>query len=309
MRGQTDAAMNRAAAQAQIERSLSVARLTGVMPGGQNFENALQVVAQPSEQLFGSFEEYQMDFLRTANNINQLNELTGTQISVEEQTLAALQEQLKTAEEMFEEEMAKYDEMLELAQSQLEETLGTKLAVMSVEGAIANLASALATLKSTPVPSTPSEAIKGGYINDLYRQSFGRDAEQAGIEYWTDRIQSGLSVADLERAIREAALNEDRAKLRGFAVGTNYVPQDMNARIHEGERIIPEADNRELMARLANPDRTAALLQEVIAENRELREVVRSHLFQIAKNTGKSAGMLDRWDMDGQPETREAVTA
>lgn len=38
--------------------------------------------------------------------------------------------------------------------------------------------------------------------------------------------------------------------LTQFAVGTNYVPNDMIAQIHAGERIIPAADNRALMAAL-----------------------------------------------------------
>jgi hypothetical protein len=37
---------------------------------------------------------------------------------------------------------------------------------------------------------------------------------------------------------------------KSFAVGTNYVPYDMTANIHQGERIIPAADNRALMAAL-----------------------------------------------------------
>jgi len=36
--------------------------------------------------------------------------------------------------------------------------------------------------------------------------------------------------------------------LASLDVGTNYVPSDMVANIHEGERIIPKADNRALMA-------------------------------------------------------------
>ena len=39
-------------------------------------------------------------------------------------------------------------------------------------------------------------------------------------------------------------------KRKSFAVGTNYVPYDMTANIHQGERIIPAADNRALMAAL-----------------------------------------------------------
>src|SRR5690606_2845798 len=134
--GQFDPAMTRAAAQEQISRSLSVAKLTGVMPDAQALQNALQVVAQPSEHLFSTFEDYQEDFLRTANDIGSLNSLTEQQISAEEQILSSLKDQLKTAEEQFEEEMAKYDEMLDLARQQLDAALGTGLAVMSVEAAL-----------------------------------------------------------------------------------------------------------------------------------------------------------------------------
>src|SRR5690606_18275149 len=112
-------------------RSLSVARLTGVMPNADALQRALQVVAEPSQDLFSTFEDYQEDFLRTANDIGALNKLTDEQISTEERMLSSLQDQLKTAQEQFEEEMAKYDAMLELAQQQLDAALGTGLAVMS----------------------------------------------------------------------------------------------------------------------------------------------------------------------------------
>jgi len=65
------------------------------------------------------------------------------------------------------------------------------------------------------------------------------------------QLGAGLSVGD----IKDAMLSTDEAKkkLQGFAVGTNYVKNDMPAMIHEGERIMPAADNRELMRRLASP--------------------------------------------------------
>lgn len=42
------------------------------------------------------------------------------------------------------------------------------------------------------------------------------------------------------------------APLAAFDVGTNYVPKTGIAMIHEGERIIPKADNRQLMSALGN---------------------------------------------------------
>ena len=45
--------------------------------------------------------------------------------------------------------------------------------------------------------------------------------------------------------------------LAAFDVGTNYVPADMVAQIHEGERIIPKADNSALMSALSTDQSTS----------------------------------------------------
>ena len=45
--------------------------------------------------------------------------------------------------------------------------------------------------------------------------------------------------------------------LASFDVGANYVPSDMVAQIHEGERIIPKADNAALMSALTSPDNSS----------------------------------------------------
>lgn len=37
-----------------------------------------------------------------------------------------------------------------------------------------------------------------------------------------------------------------------LSVGTNYVPSDMYAQIHQGERVMPAADNRAVIAALEN---------------------------------------------------------
>lgn len=99
--------------------------------------------------------------------------------------------------------------------------------------------------------------------------------------------------AEYERA--KAYAEEARKKARqGFAVGINNVPYDMTANIHAGERILPAADNRELMLRLSQPSGNS---QELVAELRALREEVvmlRAETRATVSNTGKTAKILDR---------------
>ena len=61
----------------------------------------------------------------------------------------------------------------------------------------------------------------------------------------------------------------DNASIPRFDVGTNYLPRDMLAQVHEGERIVPKADNALLMQRLQSPQGNNEAL---VAEIRSLNE-------------------------------------
>jgi hypothetical protein len=79
-----------------------------------------------------------------------------------------------------------------------------------------------------------------------------------------------------------------------FAVGTNYVPHDMIAQIHEGEAIVPKAYNP--MAQSQSRD------EAVVSEIRALREEVRglrAEAQATAGHTSKTARLLDRAMPDG----------
>ena len=104
-------------------------------------------------------------------------------------------------------------------------------------------------------------------INLAYQTLFGRNAEASGLAGWK---ASGLTGSALFEAIRAGAQGPDivAKKLRGFAIGTSYVPNDMTARIHQGEEITPRpyVDQQR-----ASRDETNALLARLVQSNAELR--------------------------------------
>jgi hypothetical protein len=76
-----------------------------------------------------------------------------------------------------------------------------------------------------------------------------------------------------------------------FAVGTNYVPQDMVAQIHRGERIIPAADNLELMSSIGNRNRTNEVL---VLEIKKLNQKIQSLEQTVAQGAVINAQATDR---------------
>jgi hypothetical protein len=76
-----------------------------------------------------------------------------------------------------------------------------------------------------------------------------------------------------------------------FATGSNFVPQDMVAQIHRGERIIPAADNLELMSSIGNRNRTNEVL---VIEIKKLNQKIQSLEQTVAQGAVMNAQATDR---------------
>ena len=90
-----------------------------------------------------------------------------------------------------------------------------------------------------------------------------------------------------------------KAKVIPFAVGTNYVPHDMLAQIHEGEAIIPAPFNPAKYNKDSGNDVLVAEIKALRAEVESLRKSNEAGQNAIAANTGKTARMLTKFDIDG----------
>ena len=332
--------MGRASAQAQIAAVLASVKAGGALPDADTLKDALSSVTKDASDKFATYDDYLVDFYRTQNDIAALGKLTDFSLSVEQKTLDLLQAQKDASQVAYEAEVARLDGILETARSQIDVLKGIDTTSLSILQAIAGLASAMTAAQANSsvgalaginnayqaalgrAPEKAGMDYWGGLANSgtsigdivsgiknspeaqaqaLYKSVMGRAGDAAGIDYWTNVLAGGSSIDQVRAAMMGSA---EYQKLHSFDVGTNYLPSDMLAQVHEGERIIPAADNRELMARLSSPtSNNDALVAELRAqriesekmriENEKLRLMLEIHLYAIAKNTLNTADSLE----------------
>ena len=301
-------AQYRAAAQSQISAALATARAGGGLPLDGQLTSALAAVSKPSEQLFATFEDYARDFYSTANDISALGDLTNDQLSLEQATLAALETQSAILEASYKAQLSILDATLANAQAQA----GADSGLMTLSAALYALVNALS--QKTYFEANPDVAnayAKNDYglsASDyatvhygLYGKNEGRtspngapaDTAKSYFELYPDVAAAfaanAYGMSQIEYSARHFA-NFGKAEGRvfpGFAVGTNYVPSDMIAQIHEGEAIVPKA---------YNPAAGGQNNAELVAEIRALRQEVASLKASneaTAANTKKFASQFE----------------
>lgn len=179
-------ALGRQSAQAQIKDALALVRGGAQLSDDQikNLGKALSAVSQDSTKQFGSKEDYLFDFLTTRNDIAQLGDLTGDQLSAEEKSL----EQLKASSEAL-------DGILSKAQEQIDVLKGISTTGLSIEQALNGLTLSIATAQQNPVVSAT------GAITKAYQDSLGRAPDQAGLEYWQNAAAGGTSIDQIVGSI------------------------------------------------------------------------------------------------------------
>ena len=210
-------AADRASAQAQISQALSVAKLTGALPDSTTLTDALKTVAQPSENLFASFQDYARDYYKTSGAIGDLNTIAGkaltksnSAISLAQDQLAALNNAATQAQTFYDRQIAQFDATLANAQAQLDVATGTNTAILSLTDAVKAFAASVAaataaTAAGQAAGQIASKPATTGDISGLYGSVLGRAPDAPGMAYWTDKAAGGASVAQIATGFYDSA--------------------------------------------------------------------------------------------------------
>ena len=286
--------------QAAQGRAFITAAITGAkagagLPDSKELGEAISAArAGLNDTVFASQAESDFQRLVLANELKTLQSLSGDQLS-------EAARQLKLAED----QLTSLDATLETAKSQLDALRGIDTSVISVQAAIDRLGLAMAAEKAsapaavqtaateaaTKQPMTMAEQVAAmsaastqsqqslqDYLSTYRTQIAGySDAAKSSIDVYMSAISNLQGVANVGDVKRQVEFfGSALSNVPAFDVGTNYVPRDMIAQIHEGEAIIPkaynpaanggEADNRN--------NRLESLVEGLTAEVKRLQSIV-----------------------------------
>jgi len=318
--GEAAAQMAAAAGRQFIDQALSTALATGYLPDQADLAGAIGAArGGMGAANYASAFEQKRDQLVLAGQLSQLQGVAGKAIPVAERQLQAAKEQIK-----------QLDETLQFARQQIDALRGIDTSVISVRDAIDRLALALAREAATAgkkVAATEQwvdspmgkvwqstggaiglQNAAGLTISGITGDQYTADTARAWVNaqaaagdrasIYAKAIEQGISANSLDALMRLPAGYSNREAaamgLPSFDVGTDFVPGDMNARIHRGERIVPADVNRRDGLDF---QRMAQVLEQQTAEARAQARA------QVTINQ-RMVKLLERWEFDGMPQTR-----
>ena len=237
-----------------IDAALSTALSTGYLPDASQLRDAIgAVTGDIGKAAYATRFEQERDQLVLAGKLSKLSEVSGYQLTEAERQLEAL------------------DDLMGVNSKQLDALGAINASVLSVSAALAAFTGAQSAL-TTAQTSQTAVKIQQAAVDSTRLQSgaFNTDGTVktasgavVGVSDFVGQTDAARAAAYLLRYPDVAAsfasgntYGMDAAEFasvhfalygkkekRQFAVGTNFVPYDMDARVHKGEMIVPAAYN------------------------------------------------------------------
>ena len=216
-------------------------------------QDALDALAQPSESLFQTFQEYAIDQARTSADTHTLRDTAASQMSVAEMTLKAVQ--------------AAGDANIEAAKAQ-----GDAVVAAAKSASEAQIS-----------------ALKAQYDADTLGLDKTLEAAQQALDVangtWRATLDVVSALGNLNAAVRLIAGTDG-----SHASGLAYVPFDgYRATLHEGERVMPKWEN---MAGASSGTVSADATVAAIGVLTQRVDMLTASLEGISRNTKQAADAL-----------------
>lgn len=215
------------------------------------------------------------------------------------------------------------EQQLNVAQAQL-------AALQSIQSSVSSASTSSSTATATSASSLPvlvnnyqqatkdwnswfaNTAVGASQTTDIgtlsrLSDSMGLLIDSAGAGYTFTQQGGFYELAKKSKEYADALIRNYGAwQGPSFAVGANSLPSDMIAQVHQGERIIPAADNSRLFRALEGDSAMVEELRALREEVAQLRAEQRAGHAAIASNTSTTAKTMQKFDYDGMPAVRTA---
>jgi len=295
----------------------------------RKLEEALDVVAEPSEGLFSSFVDYARDFSRTSITLEEAKKVAQVQLTADEKSVLLLEEQIAQAQVDLDAQLEALDKQYQMQVDQYNALLGIDTNVKSVEEAIGTLRSAIEALASAQAAAKAAAAV------GTAGAGAGTGAAAAGIKLTGEKYQgydlgnirgaadlmaaaaqnniqtSGQTGAQIQQALSNAtglAINMDNAtRGKQFAMGGYHTGglRMVGERGPELEATGPSRifSHNQTSGMFKDPDLKEAV-NELRREVSGLRSEQRQMQASNAKYVKRNYDINRKWDVDGLPATR-----
>jgi hypothetical protein len=290
----------RANAQAQIEAALAIAKAGGALPSADSLKDAVGLASKTSTDGFGSFLEYQRDFVRTSSALAELAGLADGQLTDSQKQLAALNGQRDDLQDWYTSEIERLDDVLIKAQAQVDAINGVNASVISVAQALGLLAASIAGVKAGPTTgAADSTALT---MDQLYQSVLGRAPDAAGAAYWAAIFGDSIDQADIANFVNGAA-GELGGRVPGFANGGNHAG---------GWRVVgergPELEHTG-PSRVYSNSASSDLFAGMQAEIADMKNTMAVGLSRLIGETKRGADAVENMDERGVAQRDETMIA
>ena len=323
-------------------RSSSLAFLRGGdFKDEQKLENALNVVAEPSEQLFGSFVDYARDFGRTSAIIDDAKSIARVQLDADEKQVLLLQKRIDNAKASEEAQLAALDRQFDALTNvnssvlSVKDAIGALGAAMRAQAAavqaqaraaaVAAAAGAAAAARATAAATAAATAGNSGTDTSTTSRTDTSTTSRTDTVVNTTPTLPKLGSSDITTgSTGEASFYSvggrnfgTSSQARNFIAAQNDIRGYAQGGYHTGGMRMVGERGPELEAtgpaRIFSHNQTSSMFKdpELVQEIRGLRSEVsglRSEQRQMQASSSKyvkrNYEINRKWDVDGLPATR-----